>query len=395
MMQLSVIPVPRPNISAMSAQQQLGLAKVLGDVVLSATKQTGALPQGVIDWLYTLDASILEGIIAISRDYASDIVGAVPIKDALRKPHVMLLGETGSGKSTLCKYLVSMASAACIAIDPHAMPQDWEGVFLIGAGMDYPIIGIAFEVLYALMRARYKLRAKGQSNFEPLIVMVDEFLAIADDEEVGKNCTKYFRKLIREARKVSIKIIILAQGQEVKALGIEGEGSLRDSMAVCYLSKFAIKQCKKESPENHQIMRTLEHPCMFDDTPAVLPMISDDLQFPKHNLPKDFVELWLAAKPPENPSNLLADSSASTPVDTLPVYVNGCQQVSTDVNENQMKASLVNYIEKHQSSLIKPRDIKQNIRAYRDAEIPLIKQHLTTLANVGYGRMIDDGLVTN
>jgi len=393
--QLGIIPMTRPNIATMSPQIQLGMAKVLGDVVLKATKQSGALPPQIVDWLYSLDPSMLDKIIDLSKDYASDIVGAEPVKHCLKKPHVMLLGETGSGKSTLCKYLVSTASAACIALDPHAMPQDWEGVFVIGAGMDYPSIGLAFETLYNLMRARYQLRAKGQSTFEPLIVMVDEFLAIADDEDVGKACTKHFRKLIREARKVNIKMIILAQGQEVKALGIEGEGSLRDSLAIVYLGKFAVKQSKKEGNEIYQIMRNLDHPCMIDDTPAVLPIIAEHLAFPKHNLPRDFVELWLAAKPPENPSNALADDSTSAGADAVTVSISNPQQSSANINENQLKSAVISYIQKRPNCLIKPRDIQAGIWAARSLTIDAIKQHLTDLANLGYGKMIDDGLVTN
>jgi len=37
-----------------------------------------------------------------------------PIESSLKKPHLMILGETGSGKSTICKYLVSQVNAPCL-----------------------------------------------------------------------------------------------------------------------------------------------------------------------------------------------------------------------------------------------------------------------------------------
>ncbi|MFN8799679.1 MAG: helicase HerA domain-containing protein, partial [Pseudanabaena sp.] len=49
------------------------------------------------------------------------------IESSLKKPHLMILGETGSGKSTICKYLVSQVNAPCLIIDPHASPVDWRG----------------------------------------------------------------------------------------------------------------------------------------------------------------------------------------------------------------------------------------------------------------------------
>ena len=208
------------------------------------------------------------------------------IKKALSKPHIMLLGETGSGKSTLVKYLISHSSAPSLVLDSHAAPDDWQNMNVIGIGRDYKAIGTEVEQLVKLMNSRYQLRGQGQKDFEPLIVVLDEFPACVAN--LGKSFTENIMLLVRESRKISIKLIILAQGSEVKTLGIEGQGAIRECFAMVTLGKFALNSAK--SLKDEQILEFVskaQYPAMLDDLPCQLPSI-DKVDLKLLPLPIDY-----------------------------------------------------------------------------------------------------------
>lgn len=217
------------------------------------------------------------------------------IKKALSKPHIMLLGETGSGKSTLVKYLVSQSSAPAIVLDVHAAPDDWQGMTVIGAGRNYKAVGDEVNRLVQLMNDRYELRGKGKTTFEPLLVILDEFPACVAN--LGKKFTESIMLLVREARKVGIKLIILAQGSEVKTLGIEGQGAIRECFAMVTLGKFAINAAKSLKDEQIiEFINNAQYPAMLDDLPCDLPSIGN-LKLNLLPMPSDYNPTQLSLQP--------------------------------------------------------------------------------------------------
>ena len=241
-----------------------------------------------------------------------------PIESSLKKPHLMILGETGSGKSTICKYLVSQVNAPCVIIDPHASPTDWRGFTVTGSGRNYSDIATEFERLATLMQIRYEARDKGISQFDPLIVIIDEFPAIASS--LGKGATDTVKLLAREARKVSIRLCLLSQGAEVKTLGLEGEGSIRECFAMLRLGNFALSHGK--SLKDKAIGEALENsdrPAMLDQLPCNLPILSDAQSMPVLPLPNDYLELvgntqQQAIAPPQTALSTQPQSTAIAPV---------------------------------------------------------------------------------
>ncbi len=214
----------------------------------------------------------------------------VPIESSLKKPHLMILGETGSGKSTICKYLVSQVNAPCLIIDPHASPTDWRGFVVIGSGRNYGDIATEFERLAQLMQVRYEARDKGISQFEPLIVIIDEFPAIASS--LGKSATDTVKLLAREARKVQIRMCLLSQGAEVKTLGLEGEGSIRECFAMLRLGNFATTHAKSQKDKAiGEAIDNCDRPAMLDQLPCNLPVLSDAQTLPSLPLPSDYLDL--------------------------------------------------------------------------------------------------------
>jgi Helicase HerA, central domain len=232
------------------------------------------------------------------------------IREALKKPHILILGETGGGKSTLVKYLVANAGYPAIALDPHASRTSWQNMTVVGAGRKFKEISKEVLTLIELMNYRYELLFNGKEDFEPLFVIIDEFPAIVACN--GKGFTDNIMLLVREARKVAIKLIILSIGSEVKSLGIEGQGSIRECFAMVRLSKFALTHAKSLGDEQIKLMlESAKYPAMLDDMPCELPIINN-VQIQAIALPMDYLQI-------SNRQPAIASSSAinvySEPVD--------------------------------------------------------------------------------
>ena len=219
-------------------------------------------------------------------------------------PHLLLLGGTGDGKSTLAENLAHIIGGTTYAIAPHWQAGDFPGCYHIatarnlGTGIDgdacsrkplyywTDLCGAtdisATDFLHALyweMVRRYQLDQLGQfvgSRDNVITVVCDEFLSYAKLPGVRQLWTK----LVREARKVNIRLILLVQGDGVASLGIEGEGDIRENLTYVYLGKFATEHAqmcynrasKAERPKYQWILANLDQrPCMVESQAALLP----------------------------------------------------------------------------------------------------------------------------
>jgi hypothetical protein len=263
----------------------------------------------------------------------------------------MILGETGSGKSTICKYLVSQVNAPCLIIDPHASPTDWRGFVVTGSGRNYGDIATEFERLANLMQIRYEARDKGISQFDPLIVIIDEFPAIASS--LGKGATDTVKLLAREARKVSIRMCLLSQGADVKTLGLEGEGSIRECFAMLRLGNFALSHGKSlKDKAIGEAMENSDRPAMLDQLPCNLPILSDNQSMPVLPLPSDYLLLASGNDAKQLPISPPSSTMQSQSTAIAPVF-----------------AKIINYLEGKDWK--KDYEIKASIRDFKDADTPL------------------------
>jgi hypothetical protein len=301
--------------------------------------------QSHVQYRNWLDASLQPPKREIAIAPPTEIVTPVkyaPIESSLKKPHLMILGETGSGKSTICKYLVSQVNAPCLIIDPHASPTDWRGFVVTGSGRNYGDIATEFERLAQLMQIRYEARDKGISQFEPLIVIIDEFPAIASS--LGKSATDTVKLLAREARKVQIRICLLSQGAEVKTLGLEGEGSIRECFAMLRLGNFATTHAKSQKDKAiGEAIDNSDRPAMLDQLPCNLPVLSDAQTLPVLPLPSDYLALV------DSPKQL---NTSEETIQIAPVF-----------------QKIIGYLDGRDWK--KDYEIKAGIRDFKDADTPL------------------------
>jgi hypothetical protein len=190
------------------------------------------------------------------------------LADEVEYPHIAILNKTGGGKSTLAQWLAKQLGGKVYAVDPHWEPGSYDKAdLIIGKGrntgesaeswqsitnkkgevvgekgepeIEYPnehcTVTQFMNWLHREMVARYEMRMQGNTNFEPINVIFDEFSSYARKEGFSTR----FKELIREARKVKIRMFVLIQGSQVGDLGLEGSSDLRSNLTFIRIGKFA------------------------------------------------------------------------------------------------------------------------------------------------------------
>ena len=189
-----------------------------------------------------------------------------------RFPHVMIEGSTGTGKTSLAEWLLSLLSGDRLVITPKRRVSQWRGMKVVGAPLDFRLIADTFEQLLDEMKSRYELMNIGQEDYPPLNFVVDEYPLIA------ANCdgiSDTMLMLVRAAREAGMRLILIAQGSEGKALDIEGQTSVRECFTRVRLGKHAIEHARKlKAAELVEWLEQQDRPCMVDDEPALVPNLA-------------------------------------------------------------------------------------------------------------------------
>jgi hypothetical protein len=242
------------------------------------------------------------------------------------------------------------------------------------------------------MDARYQARSQGQKQFEPLLVLIDELPAAAAN--LGKAFTDNIMLLVRESRKVSIRLIILSQGSEVKTLGIEGQGSIRECFAIVAIGKFATDRAKALKNEQvKQFIESAQYPAMLDDLPCELPKI-DRVSLPSLPLPIDYQMLIADTaiapdlEPIDRPKNQQSALTAPAPLASAPSAIN---QQSASLSAPLQ--AIVDYA-KRKDEFISARQVQSGIAIFKQSKADEIREYFKYLATLGYGvtRGSDDNL---
>ncbi|MBD2014319.1 hypothetical protein H6F96_10080 [Microcoleus sp. FACHB-53] len=225
--------------------------------------------------------------------------------------HLRLIGGTGVGKTTFVDWLLDTLGGDRFVITPKKKSWNWVGLKVYGLWFDYATIRAKLRWIHAEMYRRYPLMAAGQT-FEITNFVVDEWRLIntnvkaikeRDPEtkqtiEIAPSAKAMMKDIITVARESALRLIALAQGENVASWGFEGESDLEECFTDIRLGEFAINyakslrnQCRKDSDdyeywtavlselERQNQQRTREGKsipcCMVGKFPAQMPDLTD------------------------------------------------------------------------------------------------------------------------
>ncbi len=231
------------------------------------------------------------------------------LPDGDKFKHVIILGATGDGKTTTLTKIFQYVGGYQLVMTPHWKPGDFEGIKVVGKGRNYGSMEDAtprplYKLLdpkydkYSLadghisllqeMNQRYSLYESG-SNSPMFNIGLDEFRTQVSNLPAfvrkATNELPYVRvpgageiikDLLQEARKVFMRLFILAHDQTVKSLGMEGEGGMRNSFVWVRLGQFAIDNAwdllKEEriTQQDYAWLKAQQYPMMVGDLMASL-----------------------------------------------------------------------------------------------------------------------------
>ena len=145
-------------------------------------------------------------------------------QDAIKKPHILIAGATGSGKSVLINGLISTMLYSCpgdaglILIDPKrvelAQYAKLPHTIAHAAGHNPQAWATAFQRAVSIMDRRYtameKQRVKEYSGGH-IYVIVDEWASIIKSDLRGRPCYKSVLRLLSEGRAARVHVILATQ----------------------------------------------------------------------------------------------------------------------------------------------------------------------------------------
>jgi hypothetical protein len=127
------------------------------------------------------------------------------------------------------------------------------------------------KAIHAEMDRRYELLSNGDDPGPMVNLVWDEILATLG--EVPKLAKTYLLPLLREARKVRLRVIALPQDDQVESLDIKGQGAARANLTYVRLGKTAIAHSKGLSPDVAAWVASQGRPCLVEDQPAIVPSV--------------------------------------------------------------------------------------------------------------------------
>ena len=155
-------------------------------------------------------------------------------------PHIRFVGSTGTGKTLLGNYVLDRLPGESIVWTIKKKPHQWLGKTVIGVTEDFDRLQIEFEKLPADRKERLR---DVENGLEPDIIniAIDEWRAIKNHIEGAVAAVRDTLTLAREARQ---RLLLFAQGRQVKTFGLNDESDLEECMISFYMGAFAREEAE-------------------------------------------------------------------------------------------------------------------------------------------------------
>ncbi len=241
------------NVAEMTRQATLHLLKVYDQL-----PYMGAAVQNIIDVSAT---AVTEPL-----DIITDIIAATEGKQ------VMVIGEMGTGKSTIAQYFAYSVGGRVKVYECEGTPTDWVGLEVVGKGENWGAIERGMMADLEDLSNQMKLRTeRGDGSLEGTerVIIVEEY-----PELVTKvpSSGEWLERHARRGRKARRFTVLLSQYDRVAAWGLEGKSDLADAFYRIRLGKKAAAHAK--SLKNNALVDWLKldrSHCLLDDSPCKLP----------------------------------------------------------------------------------------------------------------------------
>lgn len=223
-------------------------------------------------------------------DFTGDII--TDIVDAISGKQVMIIGEMGSGKSTIAQYLAYSVGGSVKVYECEGTPTDWQGLEVIGEGENWEEINESMvgdlEDLTNQMQLR---RVKGDNALvgTEKVIICEEYPELVDKVEVSG---QWLDRHARRGRKGKRFTVLISQYDKVAAWGLEGKSDLQEAFFKLRLGKKAVSFAKQlKNDELIAWLRQDRSHCLLDEHPCKLPSyremkaVTQRLQIPANNQP--------------------------------------------------------------------------------------------------------------
>lgn len=199
-------------------------------------------------------------------------VKTVDLLESIAGKHCFILGDTGTGKSTLAQWLAYQVGGEVTVYDSDAAPEEWRGLKVVGRKGNLQAIRAAMVADLEELERRIELRGEyGDKALNGLdsTTIAEEFPLLASEIDIAG---EWMIKHGNRGRKPKRLIIALSQDDSVKTLNIEGQGNARKNFRYVRLGKYAVTHAR--SLKDDALVAWLQagkYRCMVDDDPCQLP----------------------------------------------------------------------------------------------------------------------------
>jgi hypothetical protein len=132
---------------------------------------------------------------------------------------LLIYGEQGAGKTTYVEYEVKCRKELrhqILVLDPHREYGAWDGLEVVGDGMNYQAIDDELGNINALIKSRYEQRATIPNfNPQPMTIICEEFTKWSAK---CPNSDDFFSASLSDCRKVRVHVVYVAHARTMGAL---------------------------------------------------------------------------------------------------------------------------------------------------------------------------------
>jgi hypothetical protein len=277
-------------------------------------------------------------------------------------PHIRVVGKSGVGKTRFTEWIMDMLGGEQFVITPKKKPTDWINHKVYGYPFNYQECEKKLEGIHKLMHIRYADMEKGK-QLNQINFACDEWKLINRNVDAAKDLMK---DIIIVARDAKIRLLAMAQGENVATWGLEGESDLEECFTTVRFGEFALDYCKslrnkyrKDSTEfsyYSAVLLELESQgfrcCMIDSLPAKVPDLSN----------------W---KPTSHPE-------ICKEMELQKVFAN-------EQKLNEYELAILHWGKNHPNQILKARDAANNISLFKSTCAEDIRIIFQALADKGVG----------